>query len=161
MTTTLTRGTCAPLSIPLIARQQNVNLVNLATDVFGILPAANLPTFGIKTDNVTTTTYTIACGTSLANSDNGHLKVFSNTGSIAVTLFKASTCTYAPNFVMGGLSTSGAGTVTITPTTSQISTNGAAYTTTGSITAGESFRLFTDFSSSGCSTNGCYDLLVP
>ena len=135
--------------------------VNLATDVFGILPVANLPVFGVSVDSVTANTYAIACGTSLANSDNGHLKVFSNTGSIAVSIFKVTTCTYAPNFVVAGLATSGAGTITITPTTSEISTNGAAYTTTATITAGESFRIFTDIVSSGCSTNGCWDLLQP
>lgn len=135
--------------------------VNLATDVFGILPVANLPTFGVTVDSVTGTSYAIACGTTLGTTDNGHLKVFSNTGSIGVSIFKASTCTYAPTFVMGGYSTSGAGTITITPTTSQISKNGGAYGSTATVSAGGSFRIFLDIVSSGCSTNGCWDLLVP
>lgn len=146
------------LSIPLIARQNNVNLVNLATDVFGILPANNLPVFGVPVDNVTGTTYTVACGTSLANSDNLHWKLFSNSGAIAVTLFKQSTCTYAPNFTLQGSTTSGSGTVTITPTTSQISKNGGAYGSSATIAPGQSFRMVADISSSGCSTNGCWDL---
>lgn len=145
----------------LIGAQGPVNKVNLATDVFGILPAMNLPTSGIETDNVTADSYAIACGTSLSNTDNVHLKVFSNSGSIAVTLFKATTCAYAPNFVMAGLATSGAGTITITPTTSEINENGGSYGSTATISASGSFRLFVDLSSSGCSTNGCWDLLVP
>jgi hypothetical protein len=135
--------------------------VNLATDVFGTLPAANLPVFGVTVDNVTGTSYSIACGTTLGTTDNGHLKVFSNAGAIAVSIFKANTCTYAPTFVVAGYSTSGAGTITITPTTSQISKNGGAYGSTATVSAGGSFRLFVDIVSSGCSTNGCWDLLVP
>jgi|ERR1700734_83611 len=141
----------------------SVQKLNLATDTFGILPAVQLPTFGVSTDNVTASSYAIACGTSISNSDNGHLKVFSNTGSIAVTVFQAGTtgCAYAPAFGIAGVSTSGAGTITITPTTSQINKNGGSYGSTQTITAGQSFRMFTDVSSSGCATNGCWDLLVP
>lgn len=137
--------------------------VNLATDVFGILGTGNLPTFGVTTDAISTSTYGITCGSSLANTDNGHFKVFSNTGSIAVTIFEAGTsgCSYAPTFVMAGLTTSGAGTLTITPTTSTIGKNGSSYASSQTVAAGNSFRIFTDVASSGCSTNGCWDLLVP
>ena len=153
--------TLVVLSIGITVAQGPTQKVNLATDVFGTLPAANLSTFGVTVDSITGTSYTITCGTTLGTTDNGHMKVFSNAGAIAVSIFKANTCTYAPTFVMGGFSTSGAGTITITPTTSQISKNGGAYGPTATVSAGSSFRIFVDIVSSGCSTNGCWDLLVP
>lgn len=149
--------------IPRVHAAVNTQIVNLATDVFGILPAANLPTFGVTVDNVTADSYAIACGTSLVNSDNGHLKVFTNSSANAVTIFQAGStgCAYAPNFVVGGIVATGAGTVTITPSTSQINKNGGAYGSSTTVAATNSFRIFTDVSTSGCSTNGCWDLLEP
>lgn len=82
--------------------------VNLATDVSGVVP--------VPVNAQTGTTYTVL------STDNGKLVTHSNAASIAVTLPQA-TGSFAAGFVYAEQN-KGAGTVTITPTTSTI--NGAS-----------------------------------
>lgn len=77
---------------------------------------------GVGTNAQTGTTYTIAA------TDRSSYVTLSNASSIAVTLPQAGTTGFASNFVFRACDI-GAGTATITPTTSTISyTTGAAYT---------------------------------
>jgi hypothetical protein len=85
-----------------------------------VAPTATLP--GIPTNAQTGTTYTFLY------SDRGGYTTFSNAGSIAVTLPQSGTTGFASNFYTKACNI-GAGTATITPTTSTISyTTGSAYT---------------------------------
>jgi len=142
------------------AAAQTVQQINLATQAFGILPIASLPALGVPLATVTGTTFTVACGTTLGTSDNTRVKYFNNTGAIAVTLFQAGTCTWASAFVWGGITDTGAGTLTITPTTSTIGKNGGAQGATLAIAAASTFTIYTDTTTSGCTSNGCWDAVV-
>lgn len=104
---------------------------------------------GVPLDTVTGTTYTVAAG------DNQHVKAFSNAGSIAVALPAVGTLTDG-NFAVKIEVLSGAGTLTVTPTTSTIALNGGSQTASISLTAGQSATIYSDKSSSACVTNGCY-----
>jgi len=116
-----------------------------------------LPGMGVQVDAVTGTSLTPACGNVTSNTDGVHFKLFSNAGAIAVTLFKAGSCSWSPNFAIGLGSTSGAGTITVTPTTSTIGVVGGTQGATLTITAGQVYFIYTDISTASCATNGCYD----
>jgi len=106
--------------------------------------AAAAPVFlpaGVPTDAQTGTTYTIAL------TDRASYVTFSNASSIAVTLPQAGSTNFANNFTFVGCDI-GAGTATITPTTSTISyTTGAAYTSGAStlaLTTGQCAFVYSD-----------------
>lgn len=80
---------------------------------------------------VTTTTYTIGIA------DQCSLLVFNNASAVAVTLPRKST--NFPNGFVVGVADLGAGTATVTPTTSTI--NG---TTTAAATTGTGFMIYSD-----------------
>jgi hypothetical protein len=63
---------------------------------------AQLPGLGVTIDAVTATSYTVACGNQLSNSDALHMKLFSNASSIAVSLFQAGTCGACGYVIYGG-----------------------------------------------------------
>ncbi|MGH9682166.1 MAG: hypothetical protein ACRD4S_00930 [Candidatus Acidiferrales bacterium] len=110
---------------------------------------------GVPLDNVTGATYTIVCA------DDVRHKLFSSATAVAVTLFQANTCSAPaqPNFTLV-VSVGGAGSVTITPTTSTIGKVGSAQAATLVLTTGQYAFIYTDTVSTGCTTNGCYDALV-
>ena len=78
---------------------------------------------GVTVNAQTGASYTVAASSSSTLGDRGSLITTSNGGAIAVTLPQAGTAGYANNYNFG-LCNIGAGTATITPTTSTI--NGAA-----------------------------------
>ena len=94
---------------------------------------------GVVPNAQTGTTYTVA------QSDNTKYVTFSNSGAIAVSLLSAATL--SANFVFAACDI-GAGTATITPTTSTISyTNGGAYTSGASslaLTTGQCASVYSD-----------------
>lgn len=96
---------------------------------------------GVATNAQTGTTYTVL------TSDRMKYVSFSNAGSIAVTLPQAGSAGFANNFVFVGCDI-GAGTATITPTTSTISyTTGSAYTSGASslaLTTGNCVWVYSD-----------------
>lgn len=116
-----------------------------------------LPGMGVALDSVTGTSYVVACGNRPSTSDSAHMKLMSNAGSIGITLFKAGTCAWAPNFTFAVAGMTGSGTITITPTTSTIGAIGGSQSTTLAITAGQVYFIYTDVSTSTCVTNGCWD----
>ena len=119
-----------------------------------------LPGMGVVTDSVTASSYTVACGNNTANSDDTHFKLFSNATSTAVTLFEAGACPWSPSFTINLGAATGAGAVTVTPTTSTIGTVGGTQGASLTINAGQAYFIYTDVSTSSCSTNGCYDALL-
>jgi hypothetical protein len=96
---------------------------------------------GVPTNAQTGTTYTVAA------TDRASYVTFSNAGAIAVTLPQAGTSGFFSNFVFVACDI-GAGTATITPTTSTISfTTGAAYTSAASsmaLTTGQCAWIYSD-----------------
>ena len=96
---------------------------------------------GVTPNAQTGTTYTF-----LATDRNGYT-TFNNAASIAVTLPQANSTGFASNYVTRACDI-GAGTATITPTTSTISyTNGSAYTsgaTSMALTTGQCATIFSD-----------------
>ena len=122
------------------------------------VPPSSLPAMGTVVDTVSVSSYSVFCGNRPANSDANRFKYFTNSGPVAVTLFKAASCAWAPQFSVeiGSLSTAGA--VTITPGgSSTIGLVGQAQSATLIITPGQVFDLYTDIVSPGCTSNGCYD----
>lgn len=117
--------------------------------------ATTLAPGGVPVDNVTGTTYTVLCA------DDVRHKLFSSATAVAVTLFPANSCASPaqPSFTMV-VSVGGAGSVTITPTTSTIGKVGGTQAASLLLTTGQYAFLYTDTVSSGCTTNGCYDALV-
>jgi len=96
---------------------------------------------GVPTNAQTGTTYTIAV------TDRASYVTFSNAGAIAVTLPSAASAGFGSNFVVVACDI-GAGTATITPTTSTISySTGSAYTAAASslaLTTGQCAWIYSD-----------------
>src|SRR6266403_4051053 len=96
---------------------------------------------GVPTNAQTGTTYTIAV------TDRASNVTFSNAGAIAVTLPSAASAGFGSNFVVVACDI-GAGTATITPTTSTISySTGSAYTAAASslaLTTGQCAWIYSD-----------------
>lgn len=106
--------------------------------------AATVPAWGpsgVTPNPQTGTTYTF-----LATDRSGYV-TFSNAGSIAVTLPQAGSTGFASNYLTSAC-TIGAGTATITPTTSTVSyTDGSSYTSAASslpLSTGQCVAIFSD-----------------
>jgi len=127
--------------------------VNTATgyEIGGAAPSAHIlagngtnyvdTLVGVPINPQTGTTYTYVA------SDRASHVTFSNAGAIAVTLPQAGTTGFGNNFITSSCDI-GAGTTTITPTTSTISyTNGTTYTSAAStlpLTTGQCATIYTD-----------------
>ena len=100
---------------------------------------------GVKPNPQTGTTYTYL--STDATQDRGNYTTFSNASAIAVTLPQAGSTGFGSNWVNRSCDI-GAGTATITPTTSTISyTTGSAYTsgaTTLALTTGQCATIYSD-----------------
>lgn len=125
-------GPTAPNSVPLV-------LTNTPSGGAAQTPAW-LPA-GITPNAQTGVSYTIAA------TDRAGYVSLSNAGAIAVTLPQAGTAGFANNFVFVACDI-GAGTATITPTTSTISySNGSAYTSGAAnvaLTTGQCINVYSD-----------------
>lgn len=115
----------------------------------------SLSPLGVPVDDLTATPYTLAC------SDGGREKKFDSASAVAVTFPKAGSCSSPsqPNFVVV-IAASGAGTVTITPTTSTIGKIGSSQGSSFALTQGQVGLVYTDTSTSGCGANGCWDVAL-
>lgn len=115
------------------------NAVFNVTGGVAVAPTAVLP--GVLPNPQTGTTYTFLY------SDRGGYVSFNNGGSIAVTLPQANTTGFTQNWATIACDI-GAGTATITPTTSTISyTNGSSYTsaaTSVALTTGQCITIYSD-----------------
>lgn len=105
-------------------------LIDLAVDVTGVLPGANTSEL---VNAQTGTTYTVVDG------DRGKLTTLSNASSVAVTLPQAGASSLFLSGWYADYTNYGAGTVTITPTTSTI--GGVA---TKTLATGQSVRVVSD-----------------
>lgn len=113
----------------------------ITTPSAGAATATTSAPAGVVTNAQTGTTYTIAA------TDRAEYLSFSNGSAIAITLPQAGTTGFASNFVFVGCDI-GAGTATITPTTSTISyTTGSSYSAaqaTLALTTGQCAWVYSD-----------------